>query len=224
MTPRKRKTKVRKAARLALSISVRVEDAAWRKDAAALRLVRRAARLGGFEFVDATKGGVIPHQFMPAVQKGVEQVLATGAIAGFPLQDVRVVVHDGKHHPVDSKEVAFVAAGRKAFLDAILKARPIVLEPIVNVEITSPESNRGDIAGDLASRRGQVNGTPMVSAGMVTITGQVPLAELSTYTARLKSVTAGQGTYAMELSHYEPVPPNIQQSLAGQHRRVDEED
>src|SRR5216110_1607829 len=111
-------------------------------------------RGAGFEFVDATKGGVIPHQYMPAVQKGVEQVLATGAIAGFPMQDVRVIVYDGKHHPVDSKEVAFVAAGRKAFLDAIDKARPIVLEPIVTLEVICPDAKTGDIAGDLSSRRG----------------------------------------------------------------------
>jgi elongation factor G len=116
-------------------------------------------RGAGFEFVDATKGGVIPHQFMPAVQKGVEQVLVTGAIAGFPLQDVRVIVYDGKHHPVDSKEVAFVSAGKKAFLDAVAKAKPIVLEPIVSVEVICPDVNTGDIAGDLSSRRGQVTGT-----------------------------------------------------------------
>ena len=125
----------------------------------------RCARGAGFEFVDSTKGGVIPHQFMPAVQKGVEQVLATGAIAGFPMQDVRVVVYDGKHHPVDSKEVAFVSAGRKAFLDAIEKARPIVLEPIVSVEVICPEANTGDIAGDLSSRRGQVTGTTGLQPG-----------------------------------------------------------
>ncbi len=125
----------------------------------------RSRAVRGFQFVDQTKGGVIPHQFMPAVQKGVEQVLATGAVAGFPLQDVRVVVHDGKHHPVDSKEVAFVAAGKKAFLDAIEKARPIVLEPIVSVEVICPEGNTGDIAGDLSSRRGQVTGTTRAAAG-----------------------------------------------------------
>ena len=102
-----------------------------------LRIEPRA-RGAGFEFVDSTKGGVIPHQFMPAVRKGVEQVLATGAIAGFPMHDVRVVIYDGKHHPVDSKEVAFVSAGRKAFLDAIEKAKPIVLEPIVTMEVICP--------------------------------------------------------------------------------------
>jgi elongation factor G len=176
-------------------------------------------RGAGFEFVDATKGGVIPHQFMPAVQKGVEQVLSTGAVAGFPLQDVRVVVHDGKHHPVDSKEVAFVSAGKKAFLDAIEKARPIVLEPIVSVEIICPEDNTGDIAGDLSSRRGQVTGTVGLQPGVIAINGLAPLVELEGYSARLKSVTGGHGSWSMQLSHYEPAPPTLQQHLATEFRK-----
>jgi elongation factor G len=170
-------------------------------------------RGAGFEFLDQTKGGVIPHQFMPAVQKGVEQVLASGAIAGYPLQDVRVIVYDGKHHPVDSKEVAFVSAGKKAFLDALQKARPTVLEPIVSVEIVCPESNTGDIAGDLSSRRGQVTGTSGLPGGMLVVSGMAPLVELEGYSARLKSVTGGHGSWTMQLSHYEPAPPNLQQQL-----------
>ncbi len=176
-------------------------------------------RGAGFEFLDHTKGGVIPHQFMPAVQKGVEQVLGTGAIAGFPLQDVRVVVYDGKHHPVDSKEVAFVAAGKKAFLDAIDKARPIVLEPIVTVEVICPETNTGDIAGDLSSRRGQVTGTRGLQPGVLAISGLAPLAELEGYSARLKSVTGGHGSWSMQLSHYEQAPPQLQQQLVVEHRK-----
>jgi len=181
--------------------------------------VEPLARGAGFQFVDQTKGGVIPHQFMPAVQKGVEQVLATGAVAGFPLQDVRVVVHDGKHHPVDSKEVAFVAAGKKAFLDAIEKARPIVLEPIVSVEVICPEGNTGDIAGDLSSRRGQVTGTTGLQPGIIAINGLAPLVELEGYSARLKSVTGGHGSWSMQLSHYEQAPPNLQQQLATEFRK-----
>ena len=180
----------------------------------------------GFEFVDATKGGVIPHQFMPAVQKGVEQVLVTGAIAGFPLQDVRVVIVDGKHHPVDSKEVAFVSAGRKAFLDAIEKAKPIVLEPIVSLEVMCPETNTGDIAGDLSSRRGQVTGTRGMQPGTLAVDGIAPLAELEGYSARLKSVTGGHGSWSMQLSHYEPAPPQLQQKLMQEyqkHRKHEEE-
>ena len=117
--------------------------------------VEPLARGAGFEFVDQVKGGVIPYQFIPAVQKGVESVLTSGPVAGYPMQDLRVTVYDGKHHPVDSKEIAFVSAGRKAFLDALNKARPIVLEPIVNAEIEAPESHIGDITGDLSSRRGR---------------------------------------------------------------------
>jgi elongation factor G len=181
--------------------------------------VEPLARGEGFKFVDQTKGGVIPHQFMPAVQKGVEQVLVTGAVAGFPMQDVRVVVYDGKHHPVDSKEVAFVSAGKKAFLDAIEKARPIVLEPIVNVEIICPESNTGDIAGDLSSRRGQVTGTTGLQPGIIAVTGQAPLVELEGYSARLKSVTGGHGSWSMQLSHYEQAPPNLQQQLTTEFRK-----
>jgi elongation factor G len=181
--------------------------------------VEPLARGTGFEFVDSTKGGVIPQQYMPAVRKGVEQVLAMGAIAGFPLHDVRVVIHDGKHHPVDSKEVAFVAAGRKAFLDAIDKARPIVLEPIVHVEILCPDAKTGDIAGDIASRRGQITGTKGMQTGVLAVSGLAPLVELDGYSARLKSVTGGQGTWSMQLSHYEPAPPQLQQQLAQEYKK-----
>jgi elongation factor G len=183
-------------------------------------------RGAGFEFLDHTKGGVIPHQFLPAVQKGVEQVLASGAIAGFPMQDVRVIVYDGKHHPVDSKEVAFVSAGKKAFLDAVEKARPTVLEPIVSIEIICPEANTGDIAGDLSSRRGQVTGTQGLQPGLLAVSGLVPLVELEGYSARLKSVTGGHGSWTMQLSHYEPAPPTLQQQLVAEfqkHRKHEED-
>jgi len=180
----------------------------------------------GFQFVDQVKGGTIPNQYIPAVQKGVEQVLTAGPVAGFPLQDVRVIVYDGKHHPVDSKEIAFVTAGRKAFLDAIEKARPIVLEPIVNVEVLCPESNMGDVAGDLSSRRGQVTGTKSLQPGTLTVDGQAPLSELDGYAARLKAMTAGHAAWTMSLSHYDPAPPNLQQHLASEYaktRRHEEE-
>jgi elongation factor G len=177
-------------------------------------------RGAGFEFVDAVKGGVIPNQFIPAVEKGVRQVLDAGPIAGYPVQDVRVVVYDGKHHPVDSKEVAFISAGKRAFMDAINKARPIILEPIVKLDITAPEPKMGDIAGDISAKRGQINGTDAIAPGTVAIKAQVPLAELNNYQARLKSVTAGQGSYSIELSHYEPVPPNVQKDLAALHSKT----
>jgi elongation factor G len=177
-------------------------------------------RGAGFEFVDQVKGGTIPTQFIPAVEKGVRQVLDAGPLAGYPLKDVRVIVYDGKHHPVDSKEVAFVAAGKRAFMDAISKARPIILEPIVSIDITAPDNNMGDIAGDISSKRGQVSGTDALAAGVLSIKGQVPLSELANYQARLKSVTAGQGSYTIELSHYDPVPPSIQKDLVAQHAKT----
>jgi elongation factor G len=183
-------------------------------------------RGSGFEFVDQVRGGAIPNTLIPAVKKGVEHVLAEGPVAGFPLQDVRVIVYDGKYHPVDSKEVAFVAAGKKAFLDAIAKARPIVLEPIVGVEINCPASTMGDVTGDLSSRRGQVTGTNTLTAGMLAVGGMAPLSELDGYAARLKSMTGGQGAWTMALSHYEQAPPNLQQQLAteyAKHRKHEED-
>ena len=175
-------------------------------------------RGSGFEFVDEVVGGAIPGQFIPAVEKGVRQALGEGALAGFPLQDIRVVLHDGKHHPVDSKEVAFVSAGRKAFLDAVHKASPIVLEPVVRVEITAPASSIGDITGDLATKRARINGNNALPGGLATLTALVPLAEISDYQSRLKALTGGEGAYLMELSHYDPVPARRQQELVDSYR------
>ena len=180
-------------------------------------------RGAGFEFVDEVKGGTIPGQFLPAVEKGVRQVLSAGAVAGYPLQDLRVIVHDGKHHPVDSKEVAFVAAGKKAFLDAIAKARPQVLEPVVDLEVAVPEAQVGDITGNLAGKRARINGTDTVR-GEILVKAQVPLAELEGYAAELKSMTAGRGRYSLDFSHYEPVPPAVQQKLMEAYRPRHDED
>jgi elongation factor G len=181
-------------------------------------------RGGGFEFVDEVKGGTIPGQFLPAVEKGVRQVLASGAIAGYPIQDVRVIVYDGKHHPVDSKEVAFVAAGKKAFLDAISKAEAQVLEPIVDLEVNAPEQHMGDISGGLASKRARINGTDAARGGEIVVKAQVPLSELEGYAAELKSVTAGRGRYSLDFSHYEPVPVQVQQRLSETYKPRHEED
>jgi elongation factor G len=177
-------------------------------------------RGSGFEFVDQVKGGAIPHQFIPAVEKGVRLVLDAGPVAGYPVHDVRVIVYDGKYHDVDSKEIAFIAAGKRAFMDAISKARAIVLEPIVNIEITAPDASMGDIAGDLSSKRGQLSGTDSAAPGTLVIKGLVPLSELNNYQARLKSVTAGQGAYTIEFARYEPVPPTVQKDLAAQHAKT----
>jgi elongation factor G len=167
----------------------------------------------GFEFVNDLFGESIPRQFLPAIEKGVHDVLQAGAVAGYPLQDVRVSVYDGKHHPVDSKEVAFRTAGKYAFLDAVQNARPTILEPMVTMEITVPQSVMGDIASDLASRRGRIQGQEMLSGGQCVIRAQAPLAEVMQYNSQLRSVTGGQGSYTMEFSHYEPVPSNVQQQI-----------
>jgi len=181
-------------------------------------------RGAGFEFVDDVVGGAIPGQFIPAVEKGVRQILGAGAIAGFELQDVRVSVYDGKHHPVDSKEVAFVAAGKKAFITAIREAAPIVLEPIVRVAINTPFSAIGDVTSDLATRRARISGQDTLPGGRAEIAALVPLAELQDYLSRLKAITGGEGTYTMDLSHYDPVPARRQQELMGEFKPQEEAD
>lgn len=185
--------------------------------------VEPLARGAGFEFVDEVVGGVIPSQYIPAVEKGVRQALVEGAVAGFPLQDLRVIVHDGKHHAVDSKEVAFIAAGRRAFLNAVSEAAPIVLEPLVRIEVTSPSAATGDITGDLAVRRGRVSGSHALANQRTRISALVPLAEINDYQSRVKSLTGGEGAYTMELSHYDPVPARKQQELTKAFKRVEEE-
>jgi len=181
-------------------------------------------RGAGFEFVDEVFGGSIPGQFIPAVEKGVRELLDQGVIAGYPLQDIRVIVYDGKHHPVDSKEVAFKTAGKYAFKDAILKAKPVLLEPIVNMEVTVPEQNVGSITGDLSGKRGRIQGTDILAGGMAQVKALAPLSEVMQYQSQLKSVTGGQGSFAMELSHYEPVPPQVQQQIAAQYKPKAEEE
>ena len=178
----------------------------------------------GFEFIDAVKGGVIPGVFMPAVEKGVRQALEGGVVAGYAVDDLKVTVFDGKTHAVDGKEVAFVTAGRKAVIEAIRAARPIVLEPIVNIEIVVPETAIGDLTGDLASRRGHITGTDGRGHGMAAISGEVPLAELNDYQSRLKSLTGGQGSYTLEFARYAAVPPNVQQQMASRFQLHEDEE
>ena len=181
-------------------------------------------RGAGFEFVDHVKGGVIPGVFMASVEKGVRQALTDGVIAGFPAQDIRVIVYDGKTHAVDGKDIAFVTAGRKATVEAIRAANPIVLEPIVSIEIVAPEAAIGDLTGDLSSRRGQITGTNPRSGGTAAITGEVPLAEITDYASRLKSLTGGQGIYNIEFARYAPVPPQVQQKMAASFKLKDEDE
>jgi elongation factor G len=178
----------------------------------------------GFEFINEVFGGTIPGQFIPAVEKGVRDLLEQGVVAGYPLQDVRVAVTDGKHHPVDSKEVAFRTAGKFAFREAVLKAHPVLLEPIVNMEVTVPEDKMGTITGDLSGKRGRIQGTDILPGGIAQIKAQAPLSEVMQYQSQLKSVTGGQGSFVMELSHYEPVPPQVQHYIASQYKPKAEEE
>jgi elongation factor G len=160
----------------------------------------------GFEFGSAVVGGSIPSQFIPAVENGVRQAMKEGAINGYPMQDIKVVVYDGKHHNVDSKEIAFVQAGKKAFLDAVAKARPIVMEPIVNAEFSVPTDCVGGVTGDLSGLRGMITGTDALPDNRALVSGQVPLQELQGYHSRLKSLTGGDGSFTMDFSHYAEIP------------------
>jgi elongation factor G len=179
---------------------------------------------GGLLFVDDTFGGSVPRQYLPAIEKGVRRVMNEGAIAGYPMHNIRVEVYDGKHHPVDSKEVAFITAGRKAFIDAVHKAKPVLLEPYVKLEITVPADMIGDISADLSGKRGRILGTDMLPGNQAIVTAEAPLAEMITYSSQLKSMTAGAGSYAMEYSHDERTPPNVQQAVISAFKpHVDEE-
>lgn len=178
----------------------------------------------GFHFSSAVVGGAIPATFIPAVEKGVRDAMATGAIAGYPVVDVKVVVTDGKHHPVDSKEVAFVAAGHRALLAAVQEARPVVMEPVVNLEVQVPQDAMGSVTGDLAGRRGKVLGTRSLPLGRIVVMGQAPLAELDDYPERLKAMTAGSATFTLEMAGYEKVPDNIQRDLTASFKRKDGDD
>jgi elongation factor G len=168
---------------------------------------------GGFEFVNDTVGGSIPRQFLPAVEKGVRQVLDAGAIAGYPLTGVRVRVTDGKYHDVDSKEIAFIAAGKWAFIDAIRKARPVLLEPYVTLEVTAPSRSMGDIVAHISTKRGRVQSSELISTDVCMVKAVAPQGELQNYTTELVSMTGGAGTYTMEYSHDERTPPQVQQSV-----------
>lgn len=172
----------------------------------------------GFSFKSEVVGGAIPSQFIPAVETGVRQVMGSGAVYGYPMQDVAVTVYDGKHHSVDSKEVAFVQAGRKAFLDAVRKAAPILMEPFVEVTITVPSHCAGGVTGDLSAMRGMVTGTETLPENRIAVSGQAPLKEMQEYHSRLKSLTGGEGSFTMDFSHYAEVSPEtagVERSAAG---------
>ena len=178
-----------------------------------------AARGEGYEFIDKIFGGSIDQPFRVSTDKGIRMQLVEGVLAGYPIVDVKVELIDGKTHPVDSKDIAFQIAGRGAFKEAFMKAKPVLLEPIVNVEVTVPSDNVGDITGDLASRRGRPQGQDALPGGMAVIKATVPLAEIADYNSRLSSITGGQGSYSMEFSHYEIVPGNLLQPIVDAHKK-----
>jgi elongation factor G len=178
----------------------------------------------GLMFVDDTFGGSIPKQYLPAVEKGVRQVMTHGAIAGYPMQDIKVSVYDGKYHAVDSKEVAFITAGKRAFIDAVQKARPVLLEPFVKMEITVPADLIGDISSDLSTRRGRILGADMLPGNVAVVHAEAPLAEVMSYTSQLKSISAGAGSFSMEYSHDERTPPQVQAEVVAAFKPKVEED
>lgn len=178
----------------------------------------------GYEFVDKIFGGVIDQAFRPSVDKGIRDVLKTGVVAGYPVVDVKVSLVDGKTHPVDSKDIAFQIAGRQVFKKAFAASKPILLEPVVNVEVTVPNNFVGDITRDIAGKRGHIVGQDVLPGNQALIRATVPLAEVANYASQLKSVTGGQGSYSMELSHYDIVPPNVQQQIVAAYKPRGEEE
>jgi elongation factor G len=177
-----------------------------------------------FAFIDHIVGGTIPNQFLPAVEKGCKELLERGALAGYRLQDVAVEVHFGKDHPVDSSEAAFKTAGRMAFKKAVLAARPVLLEPIVDLEVTVPSKYTGAILGDLNTKRARVDNQDSLPGDLAVIHAKAPLAEVTKYAAQLGSITQGQGAYTMSFSHYDLVPANVQQQIVSKAKVVEEEE
>jgi elongation factor G len=177
-----------------------------------------------FLWVDSVVGGVIPGNFMPAIEKGFRERMTNGVIAGYQVQDVCVEVHFGKHHPVDSSETAFKTAGAMAFRNVFREAKPSLLEPVVTLDITVPEGSVGDVYSDMSGRGGRVQGSDSAGGDMQTVHCEVPLREVTTYARTLSSMTGGQGSYAMEFSHYDVMPPNIQQEVTSKAKVKEDED
>jgi elongation factor G len=177
-----------------------------------------------FAFVDTIVGGTIPNQFLPAVYKGCLELLERGALAGFRMQDVAVEVYFGKDHPVDSSEAAFKTAGRIAFKNGVLASKPMLLEPIVHLEVTVPSKYTGAILGDLNTKRARIENQDSLPGDLQVIMARVPLAEVTRYAAQLGSITQGQGSYTMEFSHYDQVPGNVQQLIVAKAGKVHHED
>jgi elongation factor G len=177
-----------------------------------------------FAFIDTIVGGTIPTQFVPAVEKGCKELLERGALGGYRIQDVAVEVFFGKDHAVDSSEAAFKTAGRIAFKNAFLAARPVLLEPVVVLEVTAPSKYTGAILGDLNTKRARVENQDSLPGDLAVITAKAPLAEVARYAAQLGSITQGQGSYHMEFSHYDQVPGNVQQQIVSKAKLGHDED
>jgi len=177
-----------------------------------------------FAFIDHIVGGTIPNQFLPAVEKGCKEVLELGAIAGYRMQDIAVEVYFGKYHDVDSSEAAFKTAGRMALRKAVRTARPVLMEPVVKLEVTVPSRFTGAILGDLNTKRGQVENQDSLPGDLAVIMARVPLAEVTKYAAQLGSMTQGQGSYTMDFSHYDVVPPMIQKQIEAKSKLAHEEE
>ena len=163
----------------------------------------------GFEFVDAIKGGVVPREYIPAVEKGIIDTLPNGVMAGYPVVDVKVTLFFGSYHDVDSNENAFRMAASMAFKDGCRKANPVLLEPMMAVEIETPEEKMGDVMGDLSSRRGMIQGMDDIPGGGKIVRAEVPLSEMFGYATTLRSLTQGRATYTMEFKHYAEAPKNV---------------
>lgn len=177
------------------------------------------ARGEGYVFVDETFGGSIPHQFITSCEKGVQDALSSGALGGFPVDDVRVTLTDGKSHPVDSKDIAFRTAAKFAVRDALTRAKPVLLEPQVKLEVTTPAASLGDVTADLSVRRGRILGVTTLANGAMRVDAQAPLSELSEYAGRLRAVTGGQGTFVAELSQYDVLPAHLQQGVINSRKK-----
>jgi len=166
----------------------------------------------GFEFVDEIVGGVVPREYISAVEKGIQEQLSNGVVAGYPLQGVRATLYDGSYHDVDSSEVAFKVAGSMALRAGVLDADPVLLEPVMNVEVVTPEEHYGDIIGDLNRRRGIVSGMEDVAAGKA-VRAEVPMSEMFGYATDMRSATQGRATFSMEFAQYKEVPPNVAEAI-----------
>ena len=167
----------------------------------------------GYEFVNGIVGGVVPKEYIPAVDKGIQEAMHSGILAGFPVVDVKVTLYDGSYHEVDSSEMAFKIAGSMAFKEACHKAKPVLLEPIMRVEVVTPEENMGDVMGDLNSRRGMIQGMDDSPSGKI-IRAEVPLAQMFGYATDLRSATQGRATYSMEFAKYNEVPASIAEAVS----------